>query len=125
MLMADKNGTRIAALAIKPAQQQDGLIGHALQPPGGHRDSGFRPERQSHGLPPHGVDLVSFVRKFGALAFRAAALGAAHQNPPPPVWGGVADGAEQRLFGWRVKRAGPDLRSSSWNYPCSAWTRIL
>ena len=55
------------------------------------------------------VDFPQRARRL-ALALRAPALGAAHQDASPAIGRGVADGAEQRFVGWRVKRAGAELQ---------------
>ena len=55
------------------------------------------------------VDFPDGTRRL-SLALRAAALRASHQDPPPPIGGGVANGAKQRLFRWCVKRARPEFQ---------------
>ena len=60
--------------------------------------------------PSAGSRFRASVRGVCPSRFGAPAFGAAHQHPPPAIRSGIADGAEKRLVGWRVKWAGPELQ---------------
>ncbi len=74
------------------------------------------------------VDFANSTRRL-ALAFGAPPLGASHQHPPPSIRSGIADGAEQRLVGWRVKWTGAELqgrfkrKALRMRQPCSCHIR--